>query len=155
MLGEIGLDALDPRCLQRMGEADLLAEHRLGARHALCAGVAADADDDGAGLLGRSRPMHLSARGFRVALELGEVEAEIGDHVILDVAAEIAGGLELRPGRDGGGALRARRAGRAVDGELERRVGERLVDPCGEGGGHGSSPIAGPSPMPARTSAAW
>ena len=70
MLGEIGLDPLDAGLGQGVRQADLLAQHRLGAGHAARLGRAADPDHDPAGLVGGGGPVHLGAGGDRVALEL-------------------------------------------------------------------------------------
>ena len=62
VLGQIGLDPLDPGLGQGVRQADLLAQHRLHARDALGPRRAADLDDDPAGLVGGRGPVHLRCR---------------------------------------------------------------------------------------------
>ena len=77
----------------------------------------------------------------------------MGDDMILDRGGAGAGGVEVREGGHGERALRLGRAGGALDRGLEDRIGERGGG-AGVEGAHGSSPMAGPSPMPAISSIA-
>ena len=156
MFGEVGFDPADAGFRERMGQADLFAEHRFGARDALRTRGLAQADNDVARLLCGARPVDVRAGGGGVRLERFKVMAEIGDDMVLDRGGAGPRGVEIGEGVDGEGALRLGGAGGALDRELEIAVGERLVDAGGEGvgGAHASSPIAGPSPMPAMSSIA-
>ena len=88
----------------------------------------------------------------------------MGERVVLDRARAVAQRLELRQPLGGRGAPGDEIA-RMAEGALQSRVGQRLVHVVlefrrGRDVGHwrGSfwlSPIAGPSAMPARTSATW
>ncbi len=166
MLGQIGLEALEAGGVQRVRQTDLLAKHRLHARDPLRLRLAAQVDDDARGLVGRRRPVHLRTGSDGVAFELEQVVIEVLDDVVLDPLAPFAGGLELRKIHQRGGTLALRRAGRAVDRQLQRGISERRVRARLErddGGLHGGAhPLSllladmeGASAMPASTSAAW
>src|SRR4029077_15726186 len=118
-------------------------------------------EQGGAGRLGIGAPMHLAPARLDIVGEALEIEIEIGERVILDSLRGGAQGLELRhalhrrgaPGDEGivhpGQRLLqigiAQRQLRLVV-ELEGRRSQHPFDP---------SPMAGPSVMPASTSATW
>ena len=95
----------------------------------------ADVDDDPAGLVGIARPMDLRAGGEGVALEHFEIIGHVVDGVVLDRGGGGAGGVELRPGGDGGGAFAPGVAGGALERDFELRVGQRLFDALVESSG--------------------
>ena len=126
MLGQVGLDALDAGRGQGVRRADLLAEHRLAARHPARARLPADREDNGAGLVSRCRPMDLGSHGGRVALEELEIVVEVGDHVVLDPPCRAARAVS-NSGNAAAPPLRALALGGAggpVDGDLEGGVRE-------------------------------
>jgi hypothetical protein len=127
VLGQIGLDALDAGGVQRVRQADLLAEHRLHARDPLRASPAAQVDDDARGLVGRRRPVHLGTGGDGVAFELEQVVVEVLDDVVLDPLAAFAGGLELR--KMANAAARLRSAVPVVRSIASLSVGSRAPRP--------------------------
>ena len=97
VLAEIGLDHLDAVRLERVVEADLLGDHRLALGDDPRAGVPADLADDAArasSAVGAKCTSLPASR--RLLLERLEVEVEVGQRVVLDVAARVAQRLELR-----------------------------------------------------------
>jgi hypothetical protein len=75
------------------------------------------------------------------------------DHMILDRRGTVARTIEVGKGVDGDRALGLCRSGGALDRDLQDRVRQRQIDAVAKGA-HASSPIAGPSPMPAISSIA-
>ena len=67
-------------------DPELLGDHRLALGHRARAGVAADLQHGRARLVGGAAPMHVAAGALDVGGELLEVEVEIGQRVVLDVA---------------------------------------------------------------------
>ena len=96
VFAEVGLDRLDAVRLEMLVEADLLGDHRLALGHGPRADPAADAEDEVAGVRRRLGVVHLAA-GFPHLLLVGlEVEVEMGERVVLDVAGAVAQRLEFR-----------------------------------------------------------
>ncbi|OIQ65493.1 hypothetical protein GALL_529460 [mine drainage metagenome] len=155
VFSQIGFHPLDPGLLKRVRKTNLLAQHGFGAGHGFCVSLAADIDDDSASLRAGFRPMHLGPGSDGVLFERNQVVFEISNHMVFDVAPEVACNVEFRPRSHGGGTLAARGARGAIDGEFQRRTGQSRIDARGESGGHASPPMAGSSPIPAKTSAAW
>ncbi len=150
-----------PSALEMLVERDLLGHHRLRLGDRAGAHALAELADDAARVLGGGCPVNVAAQRRHLALELLEIEVEVGQSVVLDVARAIAQRLEL------GQALgRLAPAFGEADLQLGKRVlqigvGQRGVDIVVEvvGGGfhqrlpRSGSPIAAWSPMPASTSA--
>ena len=162
VFAEVGFDRLDPRRFERRIETDLLRDHRLALGRALCAEPFAEVDDDLPRRLGVLGEMDVAAAFRDLALVGFEIEVEMGERMILDRAGAVAQAIELGQPFHGGRATSGKIT-RKDHRALEPRVGQRLMDVLlearrGHEGGHrpGSfcgSPIAGPSAIPARTSA--
>ena len=145
--------------------ADLLGHHRLRLGDGPRAHAAAELGDDAPRVGGGRRPMDVAAQRQHLALELLEVEIEVGQRVVLDVARAVAQRLEL-------GQPLGRLA--AALGEAHLQLGERILQVgVGQGradillevvGGRFHQPAPGSRgarrwrqipPMPASTSATW
>ena len=106
--------------------------------------------------------VHMAAGFHDLALVGLEIEVEMGERMVLDGAGAVAQGLELRQPVDGRRAPSGEVAG-VNERPLQARVGQRVVDVVleprrGRRRGHRrpsvcGSPIAGPSAIPASTSA--
>src|SRR6185437_15139479 len=105
------------------------------------------------------RPVHVAAQSDHLALELLEVEVEVGERVVLDVARTVAQRLEL-----GQPFCRLPAPLREADFQLAERVLQigvtqrivRIVLEVACGRLHQRfSPMAASSPMSASTSATW
>ena len=153
VLAEVGLDRRDAARLEMGVQPDLLGDHRLALGDGAGAGRAADRQDDLPRLFRSAGEMHLAARRQDLRLVFLEVEVEMGERVVLDVARRVAQRLELRQRGGGGGALVDEAALDLGERRLQRRVGKRpggvLLEP-GRGGddGHGRR-------CPARERALW
>ena len=91
-------------------------------------GVAADAEDDVAGFRGGSRPVNVRAGAACARLERLEVEVEICQRVVADVAGRGAQRLELgeaRPWRPRAAATSP--PGNPASARGKRRIGERAL----------------------------
>ena len=162
VFAEVGLDRLHPRRLDRVVEPDLLRDHRLALGDALRPERLAEVDDDPARLLGVLCVMNVAAALVHLALVGFEIEVEMGERMVLDGARAVAQGLELRQPL-GRGRAPAGEVARMDERALQARVGQRVMDVLLElraswrrrssAGPVCGSPIAGPSAMPARTSA--
>lgn len=98
--------------------------------------------------------MDLRARRGGIAFKFNQIVVEIGNHMVLDRRRPRPRRLKFGEGRDRHGALGFRRAGGAVDGDLQVLVGKRVMRALLETRvHHASSPMAGPVAMPASTSA--
>ena len=95
VLAQVRLDDLEAGFLQMGVERDLLGDHRLALGDGAGIGLAADALDEVAGFGGGRCPMHDAAGLRHLALELLQVEIEVGERVILDVLGGVAQRLEL------------------------------------------------------------
>ena len=127
IFAEIGLDGPDAGGLQRVVEGDLFRDHRLAFGDGFRAALACDVEHDLARFRRVARVMHVAA-GFRHLLLVGfEIEVEMRERVVLDVARGIAQRLEFRQMRDGRprGVPGSRRADVAIAscncGSAERR----------------------------------
>ena len=161
VFAEIGLDRRDAERFEMIVERDLLGHHRFRLGDRARAHALAELADDAARVLGGRRPVNMAAQRRHLALELFEIEVEVGQSVVLDVARAIAQRLEL------GQALgRLATAFGEANLQLGQRilqvgVGQRRIDIVVEvvgGGFHqrlpgSGSPIGAWSPMPASTSA--
>ncbi len=96
VFAEVGLDRLDAVRLQMLVELDLFGDHRLALGHAASAEQPTDAQDRVARLFRRAAPMHLAAGLDHLCFEALEIEIEMLDGVVLDVARLIAQPIELR-----------------------------------------------------------
>ena len=127
VLAEIGLDRGDAVRLERLVEADLLADHALALGHRAGAGGAAQLEHDRARLGGIARPVDLAALLDHPPLEGLEIEVEMGQRMVLERLGGIAQGLELGQTIGGGAAfVLEARAGEA-ERRLQRAIGQRVV----------------------------
>ena len=85
-----------PALFERLVDADLLADHRFALGHRLGAEPPANLDDGRARLLRGPRKMHMSPRLRDLGLIALEIEVEMRERVILDVARRFAQRLEFR-----------------------------------------------------------
>ena len=116
-----------PFCLEEIVERDLLADHGLALGHRAGADATADVENQGAGVGGRRGIVHVAAgrRDFRL---VGfEIEVEMGERVVLDVARGIAQRVELRQAVGGVAAALDEAGAGIAERALELRVGERLL----------------------------
>src|SRR5690348_11643938 len=148
VLAEIGLDRHDAVRLEMIVEPDLLAHHGLALGDGLGAEPLADVEDDRLGVVRRHRIVHVAARRRDLGFVGFEVEVEMRERVVLDVARGIAQRIELGEPVD--------HVAPALDqvhlDELERvlqlRIGERRVSVLlearrGRDVGHDAAPGAG------------
>ena len=127
VFAEIGLDRLDAVRLERLVEADLLGDHRLALGDALGAARRAEVEEDLPRLRRVARLMHVAAGLGHLALVGLEIEVEMRERVVLDVAGAVAQRLELRQPLGGGGAARHEIAGACAARAAAARL-QRLVD---------------------------
>ncbi len=99
VFAEIGLGHLEPRAFEGVVQRDFLGDHRLALGHQLCPGLAAEIDDDPAGILGGRGPMHVAARVDDLLLVGFEIEVEVGERVVLDLPGLLAERVEFRQQR--------------------------------------------------------
>ena len=104
VLAEVGLDRRDAVRFQVGVDPDLLGDHRLALGDGAGAGLAADAQDHRARVLGGRAPMDRAAGALHRRGVALQVVVEVGEGVVLDVAADLAQPLELRQAGDGRGA---------------------------------------------------
>ena len=107
-------------------EADLLGDHRLALGDGLRADAAADVEDDVARVLGSLGEVHRAARPRYLLLVGLEIEVEMGERVVLDVARLLAQLLELRQRGRRLRALVDEIVADMVQRPLQLRVGERV-----------------------------
>jgi hypothetical protein len=127
IFAKIGLDRIDPRRLERGVEAKLLGDHRLAFGHGLGAALLTELQDDIDAFPGGQRIMDMAAGGDNLRLIGFEIEIEMGERVILDVARAVAQRLEFRQARGGGGALFNEIAAHETQRILQRRVLQRRM----------------------------
>ena len=127
IFAEIGLDRRDAGLLHGVVERDLLRDHALALGDGLCAALGAYVENDIARLFGRAREMHMSARRRHLLLVGLEIEVEMGERMVLDVARAVAQRLEFR--QLGNGDLPSGREADAqlAHGFLQLRIVQRLV----------------------------
>ena len=104
---------------------ELLADHGLALGDGAGAGGLADLQHGSAGLVGGAAPVDLSAGGDDAGFELLEVEVEVGEGVVLDVARGVAQLFEFRQGGDGAGTAFDERGLADAEGLLQTAVGQR------------------------------
>ena len=158
VFAQVGLDRLNIVRFEIGVEADLLGDHRFALGRRPGVDRTADVEDDAACVFRRGRPMHRAPGLPHLGLEGFEVEIEMRQRVVLDLAALVAQRLELRQAGGRGGAVDDEAAFHLVERGLQRLVGERFAGVLLEPGRrrfHSAcpSPIAGSSVMPASTSA--
>ena len=95
VLAEIGLDRRDADRFEMLVERDLLGHHRLRLGDGAGVHALAELGDDAPRVGGGRRPMDVAAQADDLALELLEIEIEMGQRVVLDVARAVAQRLEL------------------------------------------------------------
>jgi hypothetical protein len=95
VLAEIRLDGPDAVRFQVMVDPDLLRDHGLALRDRLGIGLAADGQDDVAGFLRIAGEMDVPAGGLHLLLVGLELEVEMLQRVVLDVARGIPQRLEF------------------------------------------------------------
>ncbi|KGC40077.1 hypothetical protein DP42_5166 [Burkholderia pseudomallei] len=160
VFAEIGLDDFHARALERGGQADLLADHRLAARDGLRVRVAADLQHDLARLRRVVRPVDDAARARDGRFIAFEIRVEIREHVVLHRLRALAQHLELGQERHDAPPLldpalaehaerflKLRVVQRGARARLERRW---RIQGCRA---HSPSPQIGSTFMPASTSA--
>ena len=165
VFAEVGLDRLDAVRLEVFVEPDLLGDHRLALGDGARADPPADGEDQVAGVRGGLGVVHLAAGFASTFSSIGlEVEVEMGERVVLDVAGAVAERARTRAGPRPACArfsmkpdcdvlerllqLRRRR-------ERRRAFSLKLGEVISIASAHWPSPIAGASVMPASTSATW
>ncbi len=124
VLAEIGLHRGDAVAFEMVVDREFLADHRLALGHRSRVGGAADRQHGIARLIGGRAPVHLAAGPLDVGGPCFQVEVEICQRVVLDVARDVAELFELWQVGDGGGAAcdEARPgAGRAPSAARHRR----------------------------------
>ena len=127
VFAEIAFEDLDADIFEVAVEADLLGDHRFALGDQARAALAAEAGDDSACLGAVGCPVHAAAGGLGLCGEGFEIDVEVRDRVVADVASFVAQRLELRHARHGGSAL-----GDEPAGQTGERAREILV---GDGGG--------------------
>ncbi len=127
VFAEIGLDRGDPVRFEKVVEPDLLGDHRLAFGYGPGIGGLANPQHRRTGLFGGACPMHLAAGGDDVLLVELEVEIEMGEGVVLDLATDIAQCLEFRERGHGLAAARRKTA-------LRHHRQRPLQVPVGEAG---------------------
>ncbi len=90
VFAEIGLDRRHAGLFQRGVDFDLLADHRFALGDRLGTEPRANLDDDGARLLRGAGEMHMPARLRHLALIALEIEIEMRQGMVLDVARRLA-----------------------------------------------------------------
>src|SRR6185312_4511725 len=128
VFAEVGLDDIECRRLEPRAQPNLLGDHRLTFGDNARARLAAYRQYDVAGVRAAHRPMHACAGVCRVGLERLEVELEVCERMVADIAPDTAQRFEFRERRLD---LRATgdEAGRNVgERRLQRRIGERGSD---------------------------
>ena len=143
ILAQIGFDRRDAMPFEMLVDGDLLADHRLSLGHGLCVRCPADRQNGFARFLGIGAPMHLAARFQHLCLVGFQVEIEVLQRMVLDIARGVPQLLELRQcghrrGPPGDEAGTAARQGLLQAGVAQRRMGVLLES----GGGrdvHGGS----------------
>src|SRR5476649_593676 len=166
VLAQIGLDRRDAGLLEMLVERDLLGHHRLRLGDGACTHALAEIGDDASRIGGGRCPMNVAAQADHLALELLEVEIEIGERVVLDVARTVAQRLEFRQAlgclapalgeadlEHGQRVLEVGIRQRAVDVALEVVGGGFHQRFTASGSPPSGSPIAAIEPMSASTSA--
>ena len=118
VLAKVGFHRGDAGAFQVVVDGDLLADHRFSLRHRPRAGGLADVQYRLARILRRGAPVHLATRGQQLRFPGFQVEIQVGQRVVLDVARGVAQRLELRQRRHRAAAPRH---------ELRPRVGQRLL----------------------------
>ncbi len=127
-LAQVGLDDADPGGGQRRVQTDLLADHRFGFDDSPHLSVLGQLQNQGLRLARISRPVHLTAVGDEVALQLFEQLGQVRDGVFAHRANRVtqarAVDLAHRPGSPGGQMF-----GGPVERHAQRRIAERLAHP--------------------------
>ena len=159
IFAEVRLDRRDAVRFEEIVDRDLLADHRLALGDELRVRLAADLQHLRARFVGRHGVMHVAAGRDAALLELFEIEIEMRERVVLDVARAVAQRVELGELGDDRAAAVHDAGLDAVQRALQLRIGERfpgvlLERRRGQMRDAHRSPIAG-SVMPASTSATW
>ncbi len=90
VFAEIAFEDFDPQVFEMAVEADLLGNHRLAFGDLARATLAAEAGDDGASFFAVGRPVHAAAGGFGFGGEGFEVDVEVRERVVADIASFVA-----------------------------------------------------------------
>ena len=128
VFAEVGFDRRDAIVGEMLVQVDLFRDHRLALGDHLRIGLAADFQHGGTGILGRFRPVYVAARLLHLGLVCFEVDVEVVEHVVLDVAGLVAQLIEFRQRLAGLAALGDEARARLGHGELQLVVGQRLAD---------------------------
>ena len=126
VFAEIGLDRLDAVRLEVVVEVDLFRDHRLALGDELRIRLPADGENLRAGLFRVLRPVHVAAGLLHLLLVALEVDVEMVEHVVLDVAGLVAQRVELGQRVAGLGALLDEARAGLRHRILQLRVGQRL-----------------------------
>ena len=105
VFAEVGFNRFDIVRFEKFVEADFLGDHRLALGHRLRIHRAADIQHDAPRVFGGRGPVHHTARGHDIRFECLQVEVQVFQRMVLDVARLVAQRLELRQARGGGGAI--------------------------------------------------
>ena len=90
ILAKVGFDRLQAVLFQVIVKLDLLGDHRLALGHDLRIDRAADFNNGFARFARRAAPVDLAAIGDHVVLEPLQIEVQVFQHVVLDVARLVA-----------------------------------------------------------------
>ena len=133
VFAEIGLDRRDAVAFQVVVDAQLLADHRLALGDGAGVGRAADRQHRLARFIRGGAPVHLAAGGQQLRFAFLEVEIEIRQRVVLDVARGVAQLLELRQRGDRGGAAGDEAGAAACQRLLQPGIGDGAMGVLLEG----------------------
>ena len=132
VFAEVGFHRRDAVALQMLVDADFLGDHALPLGHRAGPGLLADRQHRRTGIVGGGAPMQLPAGGGQPGLVSLQVEIQVGEGVVLDVAADIAQLLEFRqPGDRCGAPANERRTGIGqgfLQANIDQRVGGALLE---------------------------
>ena len=134
VFAEIGFDRRDAVAFQVVVDAQLLADHRLALGDGARVGGAADLQHRVARFVGGGAPVHLAAGASPRSPPSLQVEVEIRQRVVLDVARDVAELLEFRQCGDGGGAAGDEAGAAARERLLQAGIVEGAVGVLLEGG---------------------
>ncbi len=137
VFAEVGLDRGDAVAFQVIVDAQLLADHRLALGDGARIGGSADRQHRVARFVGGGAPVHLAAGREDLGFPFLQVEVEMRQRVVLDVARDVTELLELRQRGNGSGAAGDEAGAAAGKRLLQPSVVKRAVRVFLEGGGGG------------------
>ena len=101
VFAKIGFNRLDPMRFQMVIDPELFGDHGLALGDGLGAGLAANLQHRRARFFRRGTPMHRAASGFHIGRVCLQVEIQISQRVVLDVAPDLSQLLEFRQASHG------------------------------------------------------